>query len=135
MSVPIFTSEEQEVILKFFALWKGDMGRYRCQLWEMRENFGTTISRPDLIVWGFPVNMKEVLNGPRPARIRTYQNPDAWFVWACAGDIRRIPEVIPYRLPHIIFARDNGELRAYDYDRLIGKIKSRSNEKLTKTNS
>lgn len=101
----------------------------------IHEAKGHTIITEHFVLWGFPVNRKEVMNGPRPAVIRKYVAPDAWFVWAFAGDIIRIPEHIPYRLPYIIFARDNGELRAYDYDRLIGKIKSRSNEKLTKTNS
>lgn len=125
-----------DIMATFQALWKRDHAKYMREQNAVVQAGGYLIPlHPDFIVWGFPVNMKEVLNGPRPARIKTYQNPDAWFVWACAGDIRRIPEVIPYRLPYIIFARDNGELRAYDYDRLIGKIKSRSNEKLTKTNS
>lgn len=123
-----------ERFITFANMWKNELN-FSTEHALVRKAGGHIIHTEQFVLWGFPVNRKEVLNGPRPAQIRVYKNPDAWFVWACAGDIGRIPDVIPYRLDSIIFARDNGELRAYDYDRLIGKIKSRSNEKLTQTNS
>lgn len=124
-----------DLLQQFVAMWKGDEERHKREYVEIGAARGHHIYTDKLCLWGFPVNRRDIINGKRPVEITRHKAPDAWFVWACAGDIRSIPDVIPYRLPHIIFARDNEELRVYDYDRLIGKIKSRSHEKLTQFNS
>lgn len=78
---------------------------------------GHVLSSDTFELWGFPCNEAEVMRCGY-AQIRIYENPDAWFVWLAAGDIKDIIAAIPYPLPRVIFARDNGRLRAYDLRRL-----------------
>lgn len=83
----------------------------------MRLPEGRVIETADCVLWGFPVRLHD---GP-PYAIRHEPQPDAWFVWLCTGSIARILDLIPYRLDHIIFARDNRH-RAYNFDLLTKKL-------------
>lgn len=87
---------------------------------------GHVIESNDLILWGFRTSLEHVtwcVTNKSPVYIPNYRPivGDAWFVWMLAGNIRRIPQVIPYPLEYIFFARDK-KLRPYTYEELVNRI-------------
>jgi len=83
--------------------------------------YGYIFETPSVVLWGFPVNVADALECV-PVKIRKYNRCDGWFVWLATGEMKSILALIPYRLPTIIFARDNKRLRVYDFEDLIKRI-------------
>lgn len=80
---------------------------------------GHVIDTPSVSLWGFPVNTMRLRI---PVPIAADPDPDCWFVWLCVGSLRQVPALIPYRLPYIVFVRDNILPRAYSFDHLLRKL-------------
>lgn len=47
---------------------------------------------------------------------------DTWFVYAFVGNMKRLMEIIPFRLKYIAFCRDNGAIRVYEADKLLARL-------------
>lgn len=99
-------------------LYKGSAQRMRHDREAIRKlPYGHVIETERVMLWGFPVNP------PGPYKIEHHRGGDTWLVWLCVGDLAEVVDAIPWPLPSITFARDNGNLRTYDYHRLVSKLK------------
>ena len=84
------------------------------------DNGGHVFERPDVCLWGFPIQYTEAFKPPVSILTPRYI-PDTWFVWYLYGDLRKVWSLIPYKLPFIVFARSN-RLRIYHFDDLARKL-------------
>ena len=46
----------------------------------------------------------------------------AWFVYVYVGSLKRVLELIPFRLEYVAFRRNNGPVKVYDMDKLLRKL-------------
>lgn len=107
-------------------LYKGDTEKCYTDKYKIR-GVGRVIEQNGVELWGFRTRMShlaacQIANIPVPIPDSALHNADTWFVWACTGPVSRIPALIPYPLPYIAFARDNGKVRAYRFDELVKRI-------------
>ena len=49
---------------------------------------------------------------------------DTWFVYAYVGELKRVLELIPFRLKYVAFRRDNGNMKMYQTDNLLRKLET-----------
>jgi hypothetical protein len=54
-----------------------------------------------------------------PFHVFPAESCDTWLVWLAAGDLARMAEWVPYRLPWIAWARRDGPLRRFRFDRVL----------------
>ena len=56
------------------------------------------------------------------------QNPikgldlDTWYVYLYAGDLKRVLTLIPFGKKYIAFRRNNGRIKIYEAEKLLGRI-------------
>jgi hypothetical protein len=104
-------------------LFKGDHFRYLHQRSRIRAlPQGQVIETPECCLWGFPIRLIPHLLNRGAVTIHHEPKPDCWMVWLCAGTLSHVLPLIPYPLPLIAFARDNRNLRWYQFDELTKKI-------------
>lgn len=78
---------------------------------------GFVRSTPTCFVMGRPVASTasaDLLNDPW----HVFSEPDAWFVWLCAGDMLEAFECIPFPLPLVGFARFGQPARFHGFERM-----------------
>jgi hypothetical protein len=49
-------------------------------------------------------------------------DPDTWYVYLYAGDLKRVLELIPFRRKYVAFRRNNGPIKVYELDKLLQKL-------------
>jgi hypothetical protein len=80
--------------------------------------FGYVIARPDMFVMGRAVDRYA---DPKDIALPwvTFDNPNAWLVYAFSGSSRNLLDFIPYPLQWIGFQRRGNPLKFYDYNRFL----------------
>lgn len=46
----------------------------------------------------------------------------AWFIYVYVGSLKRVLELIPFRLEHVAFRRNYGPIKVYKMDKLLRKL-------------
>ena len=46
----------------------------------------------------------------------------AWFIYVYVGSLRRVLDLIPFRLEHVAFRRNNGPIKVYEMETLLRKL-------------
>lgn len=85
---------------------------------DMYKAEGVVVQTDDFLVLGRPVSIwmdDEQIN----ETMHVPPKPDAWYIFAMAGDLRQVWEALPYELPFICFNRHGQKnLRFYSLPRI-----------------
>lgn len=47
---------------------------------------------------------------------------DTWFIYVYAGNLKRVLELVPFKLKYVAFRRNNGPIKVYEMEKLLRKI-------------
>jgi hypothetical protein len=84
---------------------------------------GYVIDTDDVFLMGRPVRHDvpvEAILCPHVSFAR--EQCDAWFIWACAGNVKAMPEFAPYPLPLAGWARRNSRIRWYWWEDAFRRV-------------
>lgn len=84
---------------------------------------GWVYSGDDCFVMAEVCSKKELLR----QNLNNDVDNDTWFVYAYAGKLERVLELIPFEKEFIGFRRNNGKIRLYRYEELMKKIRTGAN--------
>lgn len=83
---------------------------------------GVVISLPDFFVMGRPIT-----RDADPSLIanpwHSFDDPDAWLVFAYAGRVKTILDFIPHKMQFVGFQRREKPIRYYDFETLLRCIR------------
>ena len=48
----------------------------------------------------------------------------AWYIYVYVGNLRRVLDLIPFRLEYVAFRRNNGRLKVYETETLLRKLEA-----------
>lgn len=82
-------------------------------------HFGWVISTPTVFLMGRPVKHDAPYSQITDPAV-SFENPDCWFVYLCAGNIRDALRLAPWPLPFVAWDRDN-VLRVFPFEKVAGK--------------
>lgn len=113
-------------------------GRWVWSYMEFCARLGVLHAEPGRFILARPVNSEIPMDDlacfadidpERYANRELTEAHDAWHIVYASGGIEDFFSLSPYELPKLIWQRDNGRVRIYDYQ----KIKSKIHGKLPKT--
>src|SRR4029077_19298097 len=84
---------------------------------------GYVIDTDDVFLMGRPVRHDvpvEAILCPHVSFAR--EQCDAWFIWACAGNVKAMPDFAPYPLPLVGWARRNDRIRWYWWEDAFRRV-------------